>query len=310
MYSRSIKSLCLDYWLSSNSIESFLSKPIKTIWQSSWGGLKIHVFCGPDITSNAIKGLVDSIRNLRVGVEARHPEIVFWTDYKSLTDIIIGTINRLDIYTPRLTLFVLGYWRGEPKSSLFKTIDRIFSNKSNLSIKFLTLIENKHEKLNQNLEFFKDFGSKKNFYFEWFSYDSDNKQDELILIKELFKAGYAIDFHPLFLCGSLTGILKKYFLSNFFSELGPPIDKKILTVNGGTNNSLNYLRTFCLREVVKDIFNKDGLFKDFSCSCKNANLFISTEKIAEIKNLATFSKNKNLILFDDWQYIYDGFDFM
>jgi len=149
-------------------------------------------------------------------------------------------------------------------------------------------------------------------YFEWFLIGGDFSSLSGLkeIIHKLDGLGYNFAAHPLTLCGGVALICREILLSRFGVSCNP----KDSVVIAPTDSFKSYKEYFdnvipnCLFGAVSYLFSNDIIPNNLGCSC-GINLKIASN-ISELIERDRLIQVKKYRLFEDWQYIYDGFDLL
>jgi hypothetical protein len=144
------------------------------------------------------------------------------------------------------------------------------------------------------------------YIYEYFNYKSDNdaKNFKELLIS-LKKNNYNFLQHPLMVCGGVSFLIKNYFdkkfaLSSIKRHVKEITSSSILTVSSSLS---------CFAKIVPVVHSDNSMTADYPCMCNNSlqDSFDVNELIGLIR-LDELRGDKP-ILYEDWQYIYDGFNY-
>jgi len=250
---------------------------------------------------------IAAVRTIRVGNEARYPMITIYTTMERVKSELIEEICKSDTSTPRIRLIILVNKTDYNQEKLDAIIS--LSKAHYLDTKILFIL---NEKLLNPSEIIINKRNTVNILYEWFpalgKHDDNTKYNEVI--RWLDGIEYDYSRHPLYLCGAISLISREMLISQH------ELKCKKYDSNPKINHSelLKYLDIFshtnpnCLLGVVAELFNDIAYTKTHICSCKaNLELPLDIEKIVTIESTCG---QKDLRLFEDWQYIYDGFEYV
>lgn len=252
-----------------------------------------------------------AVRAIRVGSEARFPQIIILAKPDSLKDKLLREISHIDTTTPRIKLMVALKCSDNVRALEYINLVEKIEAKHLIDTSLLYLSFGGKPTLVQEL--FKHTLRHKVFY-EWYpdhhtTSHENNICNYSLAYKELEAVDYDYAEHPLNLCGGISLISREILTAKF------NINHKTrhYTTQQHNPEMIQYLGTFnhiqpsCSFGALAYLFDEQNLATRFSCTC-----ILPTELPKKMKQLFLTIKtgNKEHRLFEDWQYIYDGFDYV
>ncbi len=289
-----------EFWISCTNNYSFqeINKYFSK-WFPYLGWKNINVVCSEQFSERYLIDFINNLRQLRVGFDARFPNISIWISISHQNKELFRLISKIDIYMPRIKIILVSdkiiflerikqiELEAKEYSLEIIVINCLFDSESTLNI--IRYISN-----NKLLSF--------SFFIEWYpNIIEKSKTDEFTnLLEFLIDFNYPFENHPLILCGGISSYIKKILFSMFHSTY------KVLNIK---NNILIKNDYKCSFDCIKSIIQKNEKFNYINCFCDTSfNQFTETIPFKD-KILEKLTVNKSPILFEDWQYISDDFQF-
>ncbi len=289
-------------WISSKLSSN--NRTISPFWVLRSGIFIVNII-NNKASNEELTKTIASVRTIRVGNEARYPMITIYTTMEQAKYELIEEICRSDTSTPLIRLMIVVNRATYDKEKLDSIILLSKANYIDTNVLFILDGElfNSVKIINNNCNTTKIF-------YEWFptmeEYEDNFKYHEVI--QWLDDIEYDYSTHPLYLCGAISLISRELLISKYGVEY-----KKYDSNHKSSRNILiNYLNMFshaspnCSLGAMAELFADKAYTELHACSC-TANI----ELPLDIKKLVTQKSTNNLKdlrLFEDWQYIYDGFE--
>lgn len=274
-------------------------------WERSWGGLRVNVACGNNQQPFRIGELINTIRLTRVGHEARYPHINVWLDINKVTDEFLENIRRVDDSVPRLNTFLIHRTTSLNITYLKDVLGRLKQYK--LSGKLLILLSGDQDaqgRAIERIDVLSEAGMMPDVIFEHFPAYDVGTQTPIVnsLLNQLKEQGYNFSSHPLSLCGVVAKVCKLVFLGHF-SKVAQDI---VVSFNDSPFPNLGTLS--CALEGIHYCYTATESLEHLNCSCNSSfsNILVGEDISSHITY--QYSGTNDRILFEDWQYIYDGFE--
>ena len=294
-------------WITSRLREGCDAKPF---WQPNAGRLSVNVVLLNENPRDLTK-TINAVRSIRVGSEARYPKITIISKSDSLKEELIDEISKLDTTTPRIKLMIAV--NCSDIGTAYNHINWIQSiaRKRFIDTSLLCLSFGGNPPITKIL--FSHTLSHKIFH-EWYPDASACNSEDIftqykLAYKELYAAGYDYTSHPLSLCGGISLISREILISKFNNNL----KKKYCKNRQQNHEMMQYIGSFdhivpdCSLGAMAYLFGDQNLATRFSCICTSGQEL--PQKVTQIFTTRK-SESKEHRLFEDWQYIYDGFDYV
>lgn len=295
-----------DLWLQHDiDIHSLKNEMFTHRWERSWGGLRVNVACGNNQQPFRIGELINTIRLTRVGHEARHPHINVWLDINKVTDEFLENIRQVDDSIPRLNTFLIHRTSSLNITYLKDVLGRLKQYK--LSGKLLILLSGDQDaqgRAVERIDLISDADMMTDVIFEHFpSYDVGIETPIVLgLLNQLKEQGYDFSNHPLSLCGVVAKVCKSILLGHFVER------SQGIVVSLNDSPFPNLASLSCALEGIRYCYTATESLKHLNCSCNSSFSNIRVREGISSCIANQYSGTKDRILFEDWQYIYDGFE--
>jgi hypothetical protein len=294
-----------DLWLRHDSDWTSLGKELfREVWQIPWSGLNVNVAFGKNGAPELVADAITAIRSIRVGHEARHAHISIWVDFRNVTKSLLSILEHHDTFVPRINLVLVYTPQNGCLAEISDELMQLSFNK--LSTKILVAIS----ELGDALISYKNLldhirRSKGNYqiivdYFPPLIEASLSETSELISRLELY--GYDFGKHALYLCGSVTRMCQIAFLRRVCKNDA----NRITHIRSSPFSDIEQLA--CSFECIKHCAPERNIFDGHYCFCHAPINDVQIEQSAYEAITKSFSNPEDQILFEDWQYIYDGFE--
>ena len=289
-----------EFWISCTNNHLFQEiNKYSSKWFPYLGWKNINVVCNEQFFERYLIDFINNLRQLRVGFDARFPNISIWISISHQNKELFRLISKIDIYTPRIKIILIN-----DKIILLERIKQIEleANEYSLEIKIINCLFDSESTLNIIRYISNNKLLSFSFFIEWYpNIIEKSKTDEFTnLLEFLIDFNYPFENHPLILCGGISSYIKKILFSMFHSTY------KALNIK---NNILIKNDYKCSFECIKSIIQKNERLNYTNCFCNTSfNQFTETIPFKD-KILEKLTVNKSPILFEDWQYISDDFKF-
>ncbi|MBU4350672.1 hypothetical protein KJ830_04640 [bacterium] len=289
-----------EFWISCTNNHLFQEiNKYSSKWFPYLGWKNINVVCNEQFFERYLIDFINNLRQLRVGFDARFPNISIWISISHQNKELFRLISKIDIYTPRIKIILIN-----DKIILLERIKQIEleANEYSLEIKIINCLFDSESTLNIIRYISNNKLLSFSFFIEWYpNIIEKSKTDEFTnLLEFLIDFNYPFENHPLILCGGISSYIKKILFSMFHSTY------KALNIK---NNILIKNDYKCSFECIKSIIQKNERLNYINCFCNTSfNQFTETIPFKD-KILEKLTVNKSPILFEDWQYISDDFKF-
>lgn len=278
-------------------------------WLPNKGQLAANIVLLDENLLNLTKTIL-AVRAIRVGSEARFPQIIILAKPDSLKEELLNEISNIDTTTPRIKLIVALNCSDKMRAVEYINLVEAIESKHLIDTSLLYLSFGGEPTIVQEL--FKHTFRHKVFY-EWYPDHSTSSLKNTICYcslayKELEAVDYDYAEHPLSLCGGISRISRQILTAKFNNNLKTMHFK----THQKSHEVMQYLGAFnhvqpnCALGALAYLFGKQNIVTRFSCTCTS-----TMELPQQITQFYLAKKNnKEHRLFEDWQYIYDGFDYV
>jgi len=295
----------IDLWIPQDiDINSLKNEMSKHRWKRSWGGLRVNILFENKDHSLMIEKLISTIRLTRVGHDARHPHINLWLDINKATDEFLKSIMQMDNSIPRLNAFLI-HRNNNPNIAFLKSVlDRLKCNK--ISSKLLILLPDDQDiqvSALEHVEVISEANIMSDVIFEHFPACGVEAETPIInkLLAQLKEKGYDFSSHPLSLCGVVASVCKMIFLGHF------PKATQNITLSQDKSPFSNLADLPCALEGIRYCYKASDSLEHLNCGCDLSFSNILVEEAISSHIISQYNDPNDYILFEDWQYIYDGF---
>ena len=267
-------------------------------WLLQNGSLTINVIHKSEYVAS-LSSTIDLMRSIYVGSDARFPQLNIFMTIESFSRETLELICTKDTSVPPIKLFLVTN-RSSFEENSFQDVGSA-CRKRYISCKWIYML-NDTDLANGSIP------NVPGLIYEMFPNQTDEWGQRIYtnLIDWLISINYDFFAHPLMLRGAISAIsrhaiLCKYELSvDMMSHVEKPTQLVELP-NYITRNSLG-----CFNKAVVELMGtEDGIDQDCDIGF---DMEVSAEQMKKFRS-GYPSNDNDYRLFEDWQYIYDGFDF-
>ena len=272
-------------------------------WLRSIGPLRVNVACERVATPGDIGASISKVQHLRIGGDGRFPAIVIWLEPSEDASQLLKTISKMDTSVPRIKVMLVTSL-GTPRINAVQAVSDAMKLRLDSRILYV-LYGAASDSRRDWLALLKDAQFSRSITYEWFpSSDGANWSDCCEVIEQLAEQGYCFNSHPLSLCGGVAHFARLNFLARFGSSLPP--NQQPLADAHGLFSPEPFLR--CAFDAADLVLGRGLSQLALSCCCKSsAPTADDWASLSQYFSRCPISADDE-ILFEDWQYIYDGFD--
>jgi len=276
-------------------------------WSGWRGDIRIdavNIACGPRTTGGDVADTIETIRKMRIGPDARFPPVVVWTRPGEMTAKVLETMRRLDDSVPRLTV-VLVCDEGEGETDRDIEATHLLCNARGLrNLPLYVFHTPSSEVVMQQIGTFRQmFGGA---LCEWFprSHELTSEPAWSEVFHGLLEAGYRFKAHWLELCGGISFVLRLCYGISLGPSLGEGLEP---AATNAVLPPLEPLSPCCALGAIRYVLDHPASYAESCCFCKTKQHPVEQIRplCEEIEPLLVTEDQD--ILFEDWQYIYDGF---
>lgn len=288
-------------WISSKLSSN--NRTISPFWVLCSGIFKVNIIHNKASNEELTKTIA-AVRTIRVGNEARYPMITIYTTMERAKQGLIEEICRSDTSTPRIRLMIVVNRVTYDKGKLDSII--LLSKANYLDTKVLFILDGE---LFNSVKIINNNCNTTNIFYEWFP-TMEEQEDNFKyheVIEWLDDIEYDYSRHPLYLCGIISLLSRELLISKYVVEY-----KKHDSNQKSSQNIINYLNMFshaspnCSLGAMAELFTDKAYTELHVCSgTANLELPLDIRKLVTKKSTTDL---KDFRLFEDWQYIYDGFE--
>lgn len=278
-------------------------KEDRAIWLPSVGSFRVNISCGQATTSKGISITIDNVRRIRIGGDGRYPAPVIWIEPSDTAAHLMTTVSEVDKSVPRIKVIIVAYAETACTNALRTLSDAL---KLRLDSRILFVLQGAAKDGGLDcLGLLRDVRLAQSLTYEWFpSVEGGNWSDCDALIEQLGELGYCFNLHPLSLCGGVAHFARANFLARFGISLPPNEQHRVNAVDLPSGGPFMHCAFDTVDHVLGGRLSNIGL----SCCCKlPATIPDSFVSLSQSYSIIPTSPDDE-ILFEDWQYIYDGFD--
>src|SRR5271157_5398399 len=291
-----------DMWISSAALAGDWDvADDRGAWLESVGPVRVNIACERRATPAEVAACISRVRRIRIGGDGRYPTVVVWLEPSDGASRLLSTVSQIDTSVPRIKVMLVAYVETPWTAALQTLWDAM---KLRIDTRLLcVLYDTGTDGRCNSIALLEDANFAPSLNYEWFaSSEGCNWRDCLALIKQLAQRGYGFNLHPLSLCGGIAHFVRANFLACFGGSF-PPGQPDVHGHRLSPGSS--YLQ--CAFDAADHVLGRRLSQLNLSCFCKTAAP--TSDSFGPLSEYFTrnLTSQDDEILFEDWQYIYDGF---
>lgn len=271
------------------------------VWQPFIKRHTVNIACMSGTSSDEILREVEVVRQRRIGFDAHFPSIVLWMNSAVAIPFYFEALARLDTSTPRLRTVIpcIGL------ENIAEACTAVFECKSrNIESQILCILHsNCFLTLEPIIIRLRKDGLLSNAWFEWLFTSQSTKEwwQCCNLIEDLDSTGYSFSKQELSICGGIASLVRNCIMAEFKPSETTQPDRLQRAAHRGSSPSYT-----CASTTIQTLIN--SVSGSLKCTCQVPIPPVGAiEKVGRIIDRRMLLSD-NDILFEDWQYIYDGFE--
>lgn len=273
---------------------------IASEWVRRYPALTVNIACDPNTSPTQITETVAAVRNVRIGRDARYPDIVVLLPTAPHYTESLAAIRSADLTLPRIRVYPV-FTSDATSAVVLEAIHQA----QNIGLETRALIL--HGTSNVRNQFHAatiQDGSSPSIIHEWFldRHDAVETNALEVLLRTLCVHHYSVLNHPLSLCGGLAWLIRGAIWRKFGSKMS--------TITTSARHTDDVIARFaqipCSGAVLQTVLGASCNLR-LRCFCQVP--YSEAPNWPWLDDIVTqeLARVNDEVLFEDWQYIYDGF---